>query len=116
MQSPDAIRLRHMHEAVTAALEMAAGHTRQGLSENPMLTMALTRCLEILGEAASELSTQARLRFPNIPCAKMISMRNHLVHAYFDVDLDIVWTTATDDLPAVLPVLNSALAVVDAVS
>jgi len=57
-----------------------------------MLAMALTRCLEVLGEAASKLSSEVRLRFPNVPCAKMISMRNRLIHAYFDVDLDIVWT------------------------
>jgi uncharacterized protein with HEPN domain len=99
-----------MREVVTAALDMAAGRTRADLSDNPMLAMALTRCLEILGEAASKLSAEARLRFPDIPCAKMTSMRNHLIHAYFDVDLDIVWATVADDLPALLPVLDSALA------
>jgi uncharacterized protein with HEPN domain len=41
-----------MREAVTAAMEMAAGRARSELSEDAMLAMALTRCLEILGEAA----------------------------------------------------------------
>ena len=40
-------------------------------------------------------------------------MRNRLIHAYFDVDLDVVWTTVTEDLPALLPALDSALAVID---
>lgn len=40
-------------------------------------------------------------------------MRGHLIHAWFDVDLDIVWTTIIDDLPTLLPLLDSALAVID---
>jgi len=102
-----------MHEAITLALEMASGRNRQDLTSNSMLAMALTRCLEVLGEAASKLSDEMRLRFPGIPFVKMISMRNRLIHAYFDVDLDIVWTTVSEDLPSLLPVLESILAQVD---
>ena len=40
----------------------------------------------------------------------MIMMRNRLIHAYFDVDLDIVWTTVRDDLPPLLKALEAALA------
>jgi uncharacterized protein with HEPN domain len=113
MRNPDAVRLRHMQEAVTLALNMAGGRSQPDLASDPMLAMALTRCLKILGEAASKLSAEARHQFPGIPCAKMISMRNRLIHAYFDVDLDIVWTTVAEDLPPLLPVLESALAQID---
>ena len=89
MPSPDVVRLRHMHEAITLALEMTSGRNRQDLASNSMLAMALTRCLEVLGEAASKLSDEVRLRFPGVPFVKMISMRNRLIHAYFDVDLDM---------------------------
>jgi uncharacterized protein with HEPN domain len=68
---------------------------------------------EILREAASKLSAETRLRFPDIPCAKMVSMRNHRIHAYFDVDLDIVWTTVADDLQGLALALDVALAEVD---
>ena len=78
-----------------------------------MLATALTRCLEILGEAASKQSDEVRLRFPGIPFAKMISMRNRLIHAYFDVDLDIVWATVSEDVPSLLPALESVLAQID---
>jgi uncharacterized protein with HEPN domain len=64
MSNPDAIRLRHMQEAVMLALNMAKGRSRADLATDPMLAMALTRCLEILGEAASKLSDELRLRFP----------------------------------------------------
>jgi uncharacterized protein with HEPN domain len=99
-----------MHEAVSMALHMAAGRSRAELSSDPMLTMTLTRTLEILGEAASRLSVEARLRFASIPYSKMIAMRNRLIHASFDVDLDVVWTTITEDLPPLLRVLESSLA------
>ena len=113
MPSPDAIRLRHMREATATAMEMAAGHERTGLTSNTMLAMALTRCLEILGEAASKVSPETRARFPSIPFVQMITMRNRLIHAYFDVNLDIVWTTVCDDLPSLLPALDKALAELD---
>ena len=102
-----------MREAVVMARQMVSGRTRTDLSDDPMLVMALTRCLEVLGEAAARLSTEARLRFPQVPCAKMVSMRNRLIHAYFDVDLDIVWTTVTEDLPPLLLALDDALGEID---
>lgn len=89
---------------------MTAGFERTDLSTNTMLAMALTRCLEIPGEAASKMSTETSVRFPEIPFPKMVSMRNRLIHAYFDVDLDIVWTTVREDLPGLLPALDQALA------
>ena len=113
MPTPDAIRLRHMREAAVTALEMAVGYDRADLSANTVLAMALTRCLEILGEAASKISPEVCARFPAIPFPKIISMRNRLIHAYFDVDLDIVWTTVSDDLPALSRALDEALAEVD---
>jgi uncharacterized protein with HEPN domain len=102
-----------MREAAVTALDMAAGHVRADLSTNNMLAMAITRCLEILGEAASNMSPEACATFPQIPVQKMTAMRNRLIHAYFDVDLDIVWTTVSDDLPALLPALDEALASID---
>jgi len=79
-----------MREAAATALELANGRERLDLSRNLMLTMAPTRCLEIFGEAASKKGLETRLRFPLIPFVSIVSMRNRLVHAYFDVDLDIV--------------------------
>jgi uncharacterized protein with HEPN domain len=102
MPNPDTVRLRHMREAAAAALEMAGGYERADVSRNLMLAMALTRCLEVLGEAASRVNPEVCSRFPTIPFSKMVSMRNRLIHAYFDVDLDIVWTTIE---PSLLPTL-----------
>src|SRR5579872_5475483 len=62
---------------------MVSERHRPDLTSDSMLAMALTRCLEVLGEAASKLSDEVRLEFPDIPFAKMISMRNRLIHACY---------------------------------
>jgi len=102
-----------MREATATALEMVAGYGRADLSTNNMLAMALTRCLEILGEAASKVSADTAVRLPAIPFSKIVAMRNRLIHAYFDINLDTVWATLTDDLPALLVELDQALALID---
>jgi uncharacterized protein with HEPN domain len=50
-----------MRDAAASALEMAVGRHRSELTGNTMLSMALTRCLEILGEAASRVSPETRI-------------------------------------------------------
>jgi uncharacterized protein with HEPN domain len=101
--------LRHIRDAAALAVELARDRTRDDLRPNTMLALSLARCLEIMGEAASKVTEETRVGFPRIPFVKMISMRNRLIHAYFDLNLDIVWTTVNDDLPAVIPTLESAL-------
>ena len=110
MLKPDIIRLRHMREAAAYARDMAAPCTRLDLDENVMLRMALTRCLEILGEAASKVAPETRALLPSVPFTQIAAMRHRLIHAYFDVDLDIVWMTVAEDLPPLLSALDAALA------
>jgi uncharacterized protein with HEPN domain len=58
----------------------------------------VVRHLEIIGESASRISTETQIRFPEVPWGKMIGMRHVLVHGYFDIDLDIVWSVIENDL------------------
>lgn len=71
-----------------------------------MLLFALTRAIEILGEAASKISEEARAELPLIPWSRIVAMRNRLVHAYFDIDRNILWRTATEELPELLRLLR----------
>jgi len=59
-----------------------------------MLLFALTRAIEIAGKAASKISVETRQAIADVPWSAIIGMRNRLVHAYFDVDRDVLWTTA----------------------
>jgi uncharacterized protein with HEPN domain len=64
-----------MQEAITLAMNMAGGRSRQDLTDDPMLAMALTRCLEILGEAVSKLGDDLRLQYPGIEACDFRSWR-----------------------------------------
>lgn len=70
-----------------------------------MLKLALTKLVEIVGEAAKQVSEPTRSQHPDVPWSAAARMRDRLVHHYFDIDLDILWTTVTADIPALLAVL-----------
>lgn len=72
------------------------------------LRFALVRAAEIVGEAASKVSADARAEMPGVPWASVTAMRNRLVHAYFDINVDILWATVTEDLPDLLVGLGPA--------
>ena len=58
--------------------------------------------MEIIGEAASRLSAETRAAHPPIPWREIVGMRNRLVHAYFEIDLRLVWDTVRNDLPPLI--------------
>jgi uncharacterized protein with HEPN domain len=60
----------------------------------------------VVGEAATHVTEEFRATYPQIPWENMIGMRNWLIHAYFDVDLDIVWHTLTQELPLLITELE----------
>jgi len=110
MNVADRDRLRHMLEAANDALSFVEGRTRDDLRSSRLLVSALTRQIEIVGEAASRTSPGCRMAIPGIPWPVVVGIRNRLIHAYFDVDLEIVWTTVTADFPDMVRVLESVLA------
>ena len=74
-----------------------------------MLVLALVKSIEIIGEAGARVSEQGRDATPDVPWPEIVAMRNRLVHAYFDVNLDVVWETVRKDLPALVTALQGAL-------
>jgi uncharacterized protein with HEPN domain len=108
-QHDEGVRLRHMLDASREAVGFTRGKTRAGLDTDRALQLALTRLLEIIGEAASRISQASRDRFPAIPWSAAIAIRNRLIHGYEDVDLDIVWQTICEDLPQLIEFLEKAL-------
>lgn len=65
--------------------------------------------IEIIGEAAYQLSAATREQMPDIPWEDIIGMRHRLVHACFDINLDILWNTVVEDLPLLIKALQQAL-------
>lgn len=58
--------------------------------------------MEIVGEAAKQVSDATRARYPDVPWSAAARMRDRLVHHYFDMNLDVLWSTVTEDLPSLL--------------
>lgn len=60
------------------------------------------RLVEIVGEAAKQISDNTRDQYPDVPWSAAARMCERLVHHYFDINLDVLWSTVTEDLPALL--------------
>lgn len=97
-----------MADALRAAARFAAGRKRVDLDTDEMLLFALVRAVEIVGEAAARVTDATRSGIP-LPWAAVVGMRNRLIHAYFDIDRDILWATVEQSLPALLAVIDAAL-------
>ena len=102
MQKDDKIRLSHMLSAAREAQSFTQNETRASIEKDRKLTLALVKAVEILGEAASKISNECQKNLPQIPWHSIIGMRNRLIHSYFDVNLDILWKTITEDLPPLI--------------
>lgn len=106
----DRVRLRHMLDAGRTALRYVAGRQRADLDDpDEPLGHALMHLLAVLGEAAASVGDDTRAEIPSVPWNEVRAMRNRLIHAYFDVNLDIVWATVQDDLPALVAALDATL-------
>ena len=101
----DLIRIRHMLAAAKEAMEFAAGKTRMDLEKDRLHMLAIIKSIEIIGEAAAKVTETFKTENSNIPWNDIINMRNRLIHAYFDVNLDIVWQTVKTDLPDLIKAL-----------
>ena len=102
MRKDDLIRLHHMLDAAREVLSFSEGKSREDLNMNRMLVLSLVKDVEIIGEAASKVSQETRESLSHIPWAQIVGMRNRLIHAYFEVDLDILWKTLLEDIPPLL--------------
>lgn len=109
MHAPDAIRLRHMLDAAREAMSFARGRVRDDLETDRQLLLSLVKEIEIIGEAASQVTDPTRQELAGIPWNNIIAMRNRLVHAYFSINLDILWNTVQEDLPGLIDLLERSV-------
>ena len=107
MSRPDDTRIRHMVEAAEKAVAFSSGRTRADLDTDEMLRFALVKLVEIVGEAAKQVTDETRKEHPRVAWAESARMRDRLVHHYFDINLDVLWSTVAEDLPALLRSLGA---------
>lgn len=104
MENEDRIRIQHMIDAAEEALSFVSGIDKSKFTEKRILILSVIKDVEIVGEAASKISEQIKLKYSEIPWKDIIGMRNRLIHGYFDVNINLVWNTTKYNLP---PLINS---------
>jgi uncharacterized protein with HEPN domain len=104
------IRYRHMLDNARKASAMASRRTRSDLDTDEMLSLALVRLLEVLGEAANRIPDDEQAQHPEIPWVQIVGLRNRLIHGYDSIDFDILWQVLRQDLPPLIQSLEKIVA------
>jgi uncharacterized protein with HEPN domain len=110
LPNADKERLLHIRDASRKIAEFTAGLSEEEFRNSDLVQHGVMNCLYIIGEAASRVDSTTRERLPDIEWDVMRGMRNRLAHAYFDINLDIIWYSATVDTPRLLEVVETILA------
>lgn len=101
--------MKDIRDHAAEVLQFLEGKPRADLEADRLLSLAIVRLLEIVGEAARRVPTDERSKWPNIPWVDIVALRNRLSHAYDLLDYDVVWQIIEDDLPPLLLELEKIL-------
>lgn len=106
MRRSDAAYLLDMLLYARDAQDFVAGLTYQDFESSLLHQQAVMKAVETIGEAASRVSSGTRRTQPEIPWSAIVGMRNRIVHAYFNVQLEILWRVVQDELPVLIAQLE----------
>jgi uncharacterized protein with HEPN domain len=95
---PDVVFLKHILEKIDFVLTATSGKTLMDVQEDGMLQRACSRSIEIIGEAAKNVSSALRKTNPRIPWKQLAAMRDKLIHQYFGINWVIVWDVIENHL------------------
>lgn len=109
MKDDDNIRLKHMLDAANKILEFTNGITQKDFEADEKLSLAVTRLIEIIGEAANNISEEIKENSPDLPWRSIVAIRNRLIHGYFDLDMNIIWNIISKDIPSLAKSLTAMI-------
>ena len=102
--------LQDMLESLEKIERYTTGLTFERFARDDRTVDAVVRNLEVIGEVARQIPSEVRERYPEVPWRRVIGLRNVVVHEYFAVDVEIVWTVVRQSLPELKEALRRMMA------
>ena len=103
------VSIKQMIDYAQKAMAISRGRKRADLDNDLTFSLALTRAVEVIGEAADRIPGEIQADHPEIAWAEIIGMRNRLIHGYDDVDANFLWSVVQNDLPKLIGQLKRLL-------
>jgi len=100
------VYLGHMLDTARKAVAKLRGKSRAEFDADENLRLSLTHLIQIIGEAARQVSPQCAADHPEIPWRGIIGMRHRVVHDYLHVEFEVVWNVVRSDLPPLIAALE----------
>jgi uncharacterized protein with HEPN domain len=91
--------IEHILDSITAIETFIQGVNKEKFLKERMIRGAVVREIEVMGEAAKNISRETRKKYPDIPWKKMTGMRDKLIHHYFGLDFNVIWDTIREEIP-----------------
>jgi uncharacterized protein with HEPN domain len=98
-----------MYDAMDAAEEFVSNLTFEDFTEDRKTQFAVIRALEIVGEAAKNIPSEAREKYPFVPWKDLAGIWDKLIHSYFGVNLEVVWLSVKEGISEVKPNIKRIL-------
>ena len=105
----DAEYAKHIMEEIEVVERSIEGKNKAEVVDDDILSRAVVRSIEVIGEAVKKLSPEAKAKYPDIPWKNIAGTRDHLIHAYFAVDMDIVWDIIQNKFPEIKPAIHEII-------
>ncbi len=99
MKKNEKVYLEHIIESIDNVEDFIKNVSESDFLSSVLIQNGVVRCLEIIGEAVKNLPLGFREKHPDIEWKKIAGLRDILIHAYFEVDLDLTWIVAKEELP-----------------